>query len=286
MFGKCQHRLDFACRSRSNTLPDSHAPPLPRLPVSLLVLLPVLAAGCASRGSATPADLVLRNGEVVTMDSTTPQGRRSPSPATRSPPSARTPTSRSTSGRTPRSSTCRVTSPFPASIESHGHFTGLGQALSELKLMGVPTWQDIAQMVADAAKKAKPGAWIQGRGWHQEKWNEVAGPHREGIPDERPDQPGGAEQPGGARTRQRARAHRQRRGAQAGRHRADDAEPAGRRDHQGRERTAHGRARGRRAGAHPPRPREGAGQAHARGGRGRLPRRRSISPRRTRSPTA
>ncbi len=64
---------------------------------------------------------------------------------------------------------------IPGFDESHGHFTGLGQALSELKLMGVPTWQDIAQMVADAAKTAKPGAWIQGRGWHQEKWTKSPG---------------------------------------------------------------------------------------------------------------
>ena len=30
-------------------------------------------------------------------------------------------------------------------------------------------------MVADAGKSAKPGAWIQGRGWHQEKWNRSPG---------------------------------------------------------------------------------------------------------------
>src|SRR6185437_13990772 len=64
---------------------------------------------------------------------------------------------------------------IPGFDESHGHFTELGSSLGELKLMGVPTWQDIATMVANAAKTAKPGAWIQGRGWHQEKWNRSPG---------------------------------------------------------------------------------------------------------------
>jgi predicted amidohydrolase YtcJ len=64
---------------------------------------------------------------------------------------------------------------IPGFIESHGHFTGLGMALTELDLMGVPSWQDIAAMVGNAARTAKPGAWIQGHGWHQEKWNRSPG---------------------------------------------------------------------------------------------------------------
>jgi len=64
---------------------------------------------------------------------------------------------------------------IPGFIESHGHFTGLGMALTELDLMGVPSWQDIAAMVANAARTAKPGDWIQGHGWHQEKWNRSPG---------------------------------------------------------------------------------------------------------------
>ncbi|HEX5178116.1 MAG TPA: amidohydrolase [Gemmatimonadaceae bacterium] len=64
---------------------------------------------------------------------------------------------------------------IPGFIESHGHFTGLGMALTELDLMGVPSWQDIATMVGNAARTAKPGAWIRGHGWHQEKWNRSPG---------------------------------------------------------------------------------------------------------------
>jgi hypothetical protein len=37
-------------------------------------------------------------------------------------------------------------------------------------------------MVAQAAKKARPGEWILGRGWHQEKWVRPPSPNVEGFP--------------------------------------------------------------------------------------------------------
>ena len=37
-------------------------------------------------------------------------------------------------------------------------------------------------MVAEAAKKARPGQWIVGRGWHQEKWSKTPSPNVEGFP--------------------------------------------------------------------------------------------------------
>ena len=37
-------------------------------------------------------------------------------------------------------------------------------------------------MVAQAVEKAKPGQWIVGRGWHQEKWSSTPQPNVEGFP--------------------------------------------------------------------------------------------------------
>jgi len=48
--------------------------------------------------------------------------------------------------------------------------------------MGVKDYETIVSMVAEAAKTAKPGDWIQGRGWHQEKWDHVPTPDVEGFP--------------------------------------------------------------------------------------------------------
>ena len=67
-------------------------------------------------------------------------------------------------------------------IEGHGHFTGVGQAQLQLNLMKATSWDEIVAMVAAAAKQAKPGQWIYGRGWHQEKWKAVPSPNVEGFP--------------------------------------------------------------------------------------------------------
>src|ERR1051326_854737 len=71
---------------------------------------------------------------------------------------------------------------IPGFIESHGHFTGVGGAQLQLNLMNVDSWDKIVAMVAEAVTHAKPGQWIYGRGWHQEKWTSKPEPNVEGFP--------------------------------------------------------------------------------------------------------
>ena len=73
---------------------------------------------------------------------------------------------------------------IPGFVEGHGHFTGVGEAQLVLKLATAQTWDDILAMVETAAKSAKPGQWIYGRGWHQEKWKTPPSPSVEGFPTE------------------------------------------------------------------------------------------------------
>ncbi len=70
----------------------------------------------------------------------------------------------------------------PGFIEGHGHFTGIGDALQILDLMHVANWDEVIAMVAEAAKAAKPGEWILGRGWHQDKWDRAPEGAIEGFP--------------------------------------------------------------------------------------------------------
>jgi predicted amidohydrolase YtcJ len=71
---------------------------------------------------------------------------------------------------------------MPGFVESHGHFTGVGTTQLNLKLMSATSWDEIVAMVEKAAKAAKPGEWIYGRGWHQEKWTRAPQPNVEGFP--------------------------------------------------------------------------------------------------------
>ena len=71
---------------------------------------------------------------------------------------------------------------IPGFIEGHGHFTEIGDAAMTLNLRDAQTWDDIVAMVGAAAKEAKPGEWIIGRGWHQAKWIHKPQPNVEGFP--------------------------------------------------------------------------------------------------------
>ena len=70
----------------------------------------------------------------------------------------------------------------PGLIEAHGHFMGIGQFKRSLNLMNAKKWDDILAMVAAAAKEAKPGEWIIGRGFHQSKWTAAPLPNVQGFP--------------------------------------------------------------------------------------------------------
>ncbi len=71
---------------------------------------------------------------------------------------------------------------MPGIIEGHGHIHGMGASLININLMKVKNWEEIVSLVADAVKKAKPGDWIIGRGWHQEKWDHAPAKNYLGYP--------------------------------------------------------------------------------------------------------
>ncbi len=84
---------------------------------------------------------------------------------------------------------------MPGFIEGHGHFRGLGQSLLNLNFLRSKNWDEIVGMVEEKVKEAKPGEWIIGRGWHQEKWDtelerQVLGyPYHDRLSEISPDNP-------------------------------------------------------------------------------------------------
>ncbi len=71
---------------------------------------------------------------------------------------------------------------MPGFIEGHGHFSGLGSSLLNLNFLKSKNWDEIVAAVEERVKTAKPGEWIIGRGWHQEKWDESPGRNVLGYP--------------------------------------------------------------------------------------------------------
>lgn len=71
---------------------------------------------------------------------------------------------------------------MPGFIEGHGHFSGLGFSLVNLNFLNSRSWEEITAMVAERVKTTSPEAWIEGRGWHQEKWDSLPVKSVQGYP--------------------------------------------------------------------------------------------------------
>jgi len=149
--------------------------------VSALAVL-TLSACAADEPAEQPADLVLRNGHVVTVDSTRPEAE---AVAIRGYEIVAVGTDDEIEayiGRATRVVDLGGRLAIPGFIEGHGHYMGLGNAKTILDLTTVRAWEDIVAMVGAAARDAGRDAWISGRGWHQEKWDSVVGPVFDGVP--------------------------------------------------------------------------------------------------------
>lgn len=141
----------------------------------LLLAVPLIA-------QQEPADLVLRNGKIVTVDPAKPEARAIASRG----------------GVLVKVGSDAEVAPFvgpstkvieldgalaiPGFIEGHGHFMGIGEAELELKLGTMKNWDEILQAVKNAAEESEKRVWILGRGWHQEKWDRVPEGAVDGVP--------------------------------------------------------------------------------------------------------
>jgi predicted amidohydrolase YtcJ len=144
---------------------------------SILITL-LFSAGCLGQ----PADLVLRHGKIVTLDKPTPQVQAL---AARDGRIIALGTDRDIEkqiGKSTQVIDLKGKLAIPGFIESHGHFSGLGASKMMLNLRDAKNWDDIVAMVAAAAREAKPGEWILGRGWHQSKWDKKPEPNLNGFP--------------------------------------------------------------------------------------------------------
>lgn len=142
----------------------------------------LLLAACATGSSATDADLVLRNGRIVTVDTTMPEGQAVAIAGDKILAVGTNEDITRFIGSDTEVIDLQQRLAIPGFIETHGHFMGLGQAKMTLDLTKAQTWDDIVEMVAAAARDAAPGEWITGRGWHQERWTCVPEPSVDGVP--------------------------------------------------------------------------------------------------------
>lgn len=131
---------------------------------ALAALAPVLL------GAQMPADLVLVNGKIYTVDTTRPTASALAVRGGRilfvgSDGEARSRANASTTvidlgGKTV----------VPGIIDAHAHLLGLGDMLRRVNLAGSTSYDEVIARVKAFSKDVKPGEWILGRGWDQNRW--------------------------------------------------------------------------------------------------------------------
>ena len=151
---------------------------------ALSVAAATLPAGAQRGGTAVApaADLVLTNGRIVTADDARPEAEAIAVSKDRIQAIGSASDIQAMTGPNTQVIDLQGQLAIPGFVESHGHFAGVGGAQLELNLMNVQSWDEVVRMVADAVTRTKPGQWIYGRGWHQEKWTARPTPNVEGFP--------------------------------------------------------------------------------------------------------
>jgi predicted amidohydrolase YtcJ len=147
-----------------------------------LTVASFLAVTACAGSSGDAADLVLTNGKIVTVDDALPEAQAVAIRGDRI-------VAVGTSGEIdalvgPETQVVDLDGrlAIPGFIEGHGHYVSLGASKMILDLASVSSWQEIVDMVAEAAAAAQPGDWIEGRGWHQEKWSSLPAGSVDGVP--------------------------------------------------------------------------------------------------------
>jgi len=155
------------------------------LAVFAIVVAGVTTRARAQRGATAqgpPADLVLTNGRIVTVDEERPEAEAIAIGKDRILALGSAAEIKTLIGPGTQVIDLQGQLAIPGFIESHGHFAGVGGVQLQLNLMNVESWDKVVAMVADAVSRARPGEWIYGRGWHQEKWTSRPTVHVEGFP--------------------------------------------------------------------------------------------------------
>lgn len=136
-----------------------------------------------------PADLIVHNARIYTMDARTP---RAEAIAVRGDRIARVGTNAEVlqlKGGATRVVDAEQATIVPGLHDSHAHFISLGASLQNLDLRGTTSYRQIVDMVRERVAAARPGEWIVGGGWDQNDWARQDWPAHQALTDVSADNP-------------------------------------------------------------------------------------------------
>lgn len=140
----------------------------------------VALASCAGGDGRPPADLVLYNGRVLTLDPARPEARATAVQGDTILAVGTDDEVLALAGPRTRRIDLAGRLVLPGLVDSHGHLRSLGEQLAGLDLRGVAGPEEAARRAREAAARLGPGEWVTGAGWDENLW-----PGRR-LPDHRP----------------------------------------------------------------------------------------------------
>ena len=78
---------------------------------------------------------------------------------------------------------------IPGMTDAHAHLLGLGGALRTVDLTGTTTYDEVVARVVARAREVPAGRWIVGRGWDQNRWPGARFPTHDALSAALPDHP-------------------------------------------------------------------------------------------------
>ena len=150
-----------------------------------LVLL-VLGAACAR---TEPADLVLINGVVHTLDAAKPKAAAIAIKGDRIVFVGTTEEAKAHQGSATKVVDLQGATVVPGLADAHYHLAGVGEREMILNLEGTNTKDAFLAKVKERVDQAKPGEWVVGRGWIETFWTPQAFPSRQDLDKIAPNNP-------------------------------------------------------------------------------------------------
>jgi predicted amidohydrolase YtcJ len=140
-----------------------------------------VAIAPAVLGAQTSADLVISNARIYTVDNARPVVSALAIRGSRvlfigSDAEAKALVTRST-----RVIDLHGATVVPGIVDAHAHLLGLGNTLRRVNLVGSKSYDEVVARVKAWAKDVKPGEWILGRGWDQNRWPTKEFPTHEAL---------------------------------------------------------------------------------------------------------
>ena len=149
----------------------------------------LLTAPLCAQAQSRPADLIVTNARIYTVDDSRPvvaamavrDGRIAFTGSARE--------AMALKGAATRVVDAGGRTVIPGMVDAHAHLLGLGQSLRSVPLYGARSYDEVIARVVARSKGVPAGQWIVGRGWDQNQWGDTRFPTHDALSRALPNHP-------------------------------------------------------------------------------------------------